>query len=164
MIDKYNKGDILLITMEEFIMNNKDNVFRYYNCNPHHKRTDDCVVRSIAAGTGDSWEDTAKGLFNEMMSTGYAMGCQECYGVYLKKKGWVKQKQVVRTNGKKVRVGELAKKFNGHIILHVGQGHCSYVADGCVWDIWDCSNEVAGSLWVPQEEISDFTRMREEFK
>ena len=48
----------------------ENSVFRYYNNNPHHKQTEDCVIRAIAAGTGDSWEETARKLTEYMIKTG----------------------------------------------------------------------------------------------
>ncbi len=127
-------------------------VFRYYNCNPHHKRTDDCVIRAIASGTGDSWEKVLKDLTEYMLKEGDMINTPELYGKYLKDNGWVKQKQPVKPDGKKIRVGEFVKKFKGCAVVHAGNGHVTYVAEGKVYDIWDTSNEIVGSYWTYKGE------------
>ena len=127
-------------------------VFRYYNCNPHHKRTDDCVIRAIAAGTGDTWEKVLKDLTSYMLKEGDMINTPELYGKYLKDNGWVKQKQPIKSDGKKMRIGEFVKKFKGCAIVHAGCGHVTYVAEGSVWDIWDTSNEIVGNYWTYKGE------------
>lgn len=127
-------------------------VFRYYNCNPHHKRTDDCVIRAIAAGTGDSWEKVLKDLTDYMLKDGHMLNTPELYGKYLTEHGWVKQKQPVQSDGRKMRIGEFVNKFKGCAIVHAGCGHVTYVAEGNVYDIWDTSNQIIGNYWTYKGE------------
>lgn len=127
-------------------------VFRYYNCNPHHKHTDDCVIRAISAGTGDSWEKVLKDLTDYTIKYGYMLNTPELYGKYLNDNGWVKQKQPVKSNGTKVRIKEFLKKFKGCAIVHSGSGHITYVAEGNVYDIWDTSEQIVGNYWTYQGE------------
>lgn len=136
--------------MEEFGMNK---VYYYYNCNPHCRITADCVIRAISSATGDGWEQTLKELTEYSVKTGYMINTPECYGRYLKDKGFVKQKQPKLPNGKKMRFKEFVKKFDGHAIAHCGRGHVTYVADNSVWDIWDTSDEVIGNYWVHNTEL-----------
>lgn len=148
--------------MEDFIMEDKkfqelmkkleSTVFRYYNNNPHHKRTEDCVIRAIAAGTGDSWEDTLRNLTEYMVTTGYMINTPELYGKYLKSIGWVKQKQPIYPDKRKMKVKDFVKQFHGTAIIHVGKSHVSYVAENKIWDIWNCENEVVGVYWIPNSE------------
>lgn len=123
-------------------------VFSYYNCNPHHKRTDDCVIRAIAAGTGDSWEKVLKDLTDYMIKYGYMLNTPDLYGKYLKDNGWVKQSQPVKANGSKIRIKEFLKKFKGCAIVHSGAGHITYVSEGKVYDIWDTSEQIVGNYWI----------------
>ena len=127
-------------------------VFRYYNNNPHFKRTEDCVIRAIAAGTGDSWEETLKNLTKHMLKTGYMLSTPELYGDYLQKIGWVQKKQPKYKNHKVMKIKDFARTFDGHAIIHVGDDHVSYIADGRLWDIWNCENEIIGEYWVPRSE------------
>lgn len=127
-------------------------VFRYYNNNPHFKRTDDCVIRAIAAGTGDSWEDTLKKLTKHMLKTGYMLSTPELYGDYLQKIGWVQKTQPKYKNHKIMKIKDFVKTFDGHAIIHVGDDHVSYIADGKLWDIWNCEEEIIGEYWIPKSE------------
>ena len=125
--------------------------FQYYNNNPHNKQTEDCVIRSIAAATDKSWEDTARNLTEYMIKTGYMINTPDLYGRYLKSIGWVKQKQPIHPDKKKMRVGEFAKQFKGKAIIHVGGSHVSYISDGKIFDIWNCEDEIVGAYWTPKE-------------
>ena len=89
---------------QEVMKKLQSTAFRYYNNNPHNKRTEDCVIRAIAAGTGDSWENTVRKLTEYMIETGYMLNTPELYGKYLKKIGWVKQKQPIHLNKQKMKV------------------------------------------------------------
>ena len=126
--------------------------FRYYNCNPHHRRTADCVIRAIAAGTGEPWEKILKDLTEYMLRDGHMLNTPELYGKYLEDRGWTKQKQPVQANGRKVRVGEFVQNFKKCAIVHAGSGHITYIAEGNVWDIWDTSNEIMGNYWTYEGE------------
>lgn len=128
-------------------------IYHYYNCNPHHKLTDDCVIRAISSSTGDSWEQTLKELTECCIKTGYMLNTPECYGEYLKELGYVKQKQPIYKDGKKMRFREFVQKFDGHAIAHCGKNHITYVADNSTWDIWDVSDEVVGNYWVHKAEL-----------
>jgi hypothetical protein len=126
--------------------------FRYYNCNPHSKITDDCVIRAIAAGTGEPWQKILKDLTSYMIKYGYMLNTPELYGKYLQDNGWVKQKQPIHHNGSKMRIGEFVKQFKGCAIVHAGCGHVTYIAEGNVYDIWDTSNEIIGNYWTYKGE------------
>lgn len=131
---------------------NPKSLFRYYNCNPHHVHTDDCVVRAITAGTGDSWYEVVSDLSQYMLKYGYMMNTPETYGAYLKDKGWVQCKAPTKKKGASMTVGEFVKKFKGHAIVHVDDNHVTYVADGKIWDLWDPSTHTIGEYWIPEKE------------
>ena len=135
-------------------MNNKniEPTYHYYNCNPKHKLTDDCVIRAICSSTGDEWEEVIRELVNWSIKTGYMLNTPDCYGKYLESIGYVKQKQPVHKNGSKYRFSEFVKKYDGHAICHCGKNHVTYVADNSTWDIWDVSDEIVGVFWVNKVE------------
>ena len=135
--------------------------YHYYNCNPHQKFTDDCVIRAICSSTGESWDDTIRELTEYSIRTGYMLNTPECYSKYLEDRGYVKQKQPVYKDGKKVRFKEFAKVFDGHAIAHCGKNHITYVADNSTWDIWDVSNEIVGNYWVHKAELSFVKKVNE---
>lgn len=138
---------------DEFIKKMQNSVFRYYNCNPKQKRTDDCVIRAISEATGESWEKTLRDLTEYMVETGDMLNTPELYGKYLSDKGWVEQQQPMCANHKKMKIKDFVKQFNGRAVIHVGDTHVSYVSDGKLWDIWNCENEVMGVYWIPKHEM-----------
>ena len=120
---------------------------------PHKLRS------AISSSTGDSWDDTIKELTEYAIKTGYMLNTPECYSKYLADKGYVKQKQPVHKDGKKVRFKEFVKMFDGHAIAHCGRGHVTYVADNSAWDIWDVSDEIVGNYFVHKAELEFVERM-----
>ena len=102
---------------EKIIKKLKNSVFCYYNNNPHNKRTEDCVIRAIAVGTGDSWENTARKLTEYMIQHGDMLNTPELYGKYLESIGWVRQKQPVYSNNRKIKVRDFVKKNNCKAII-----------------------------------------------
>lgn len=127
---------------------NEGGCFRYYNCNPHHKHTPDCVIRAIAAGEGESWETTLRNLTECMIKHGDMLSTPELYGKYLKDRGWVKQKQPKTKDGKKIKIKDFLKTFHGQAIAHAGIGHVTYLSEGKVYDLWDCSGDIVGNFWT----------------
>jgi len=131
---------------------NETKAYRYYNCNPKMRWTDDCTVRAISSSTGMAWDETMRELAESAIKTGYMLNTPENYGKYLEDRGYVKQKQPVHKDGTKVKFHEFVKKFDGHAVCHCGRGHVTYVADNHVWDIWDVSDEIGGNYWICKEE------------
>ena len=86
-----------------------------------------------------------------MIKTGYMLNTPELYGKYLKSIGWVKHKQPMCANKKKMTVKDFVEQHIGKAIIHVGDTHVSYVADGKLWDIWNCEDEIMGIYWTPNE-------------
>jgi hypothetical protein len=127
-------------------------VFCYYNNNPHSRRTEDCVIRAIAAGTGDSWEGALKKLTKHMIKTGYMLSTPELYGNYLQHIGWVQKAKPRYRNNREIKIKDFVKKFDGRAIIHVGDDHVSYIEDGKLWDIWNCEDEIIGEYWIPKSE------------
>lgn len=134
---------------------NKKSAFRYYNCNPYHVHTDDCVIRAITAGIGKSWEEVVSDLSKYMLKYGYMMNTPETYGIYLKDEGWVKHQPPKKSKGVNMTVGEFVKKFKGHAIVHVDDNHVTYIADGKIWDLWDPSEHIIGEYWIPANELKN---------
>ena len=124
-------------------------IFRYYNNNPHSRRTEDCVIRAIASGTGDSWEGALMKLTKHMIKTGYMLNTPSLYGDYLQMIGWKHQDQPKYKNHKEMKIKDFIKKFHGKAVIHVGSNHVSYISDGKLWDIWNCEDEIIGEYWTP---------------
>lgn len=128
-------------------------VYHYYNINPHHRLTDDCVVRAIGAALGQSWEQTIRDLTEYSIRYGHMVNTESNYAKYLKDKGWIRQKQPVYTNGRKMKFKNFVQKFDGHAVANCGENHVTLCADNCTWDIWDPSEEIVGDFWVHESEL-----------
>jgi hypothetical protein len=100
------------------------------------------------------WDETMRELAENAIKTGYMLNTPENYGQYLEERGYVKQKQPLHKDGRKVRFKEFVKIFDGHAVCHCGKGHVTYVADNAVWDIWDVSDQIVGNYWVHEEEVN----------
>lgn len=122
--------------------------YHYHNENPKGRKTDDCVIRAIATATGQTWDDTLRGLTECAIKHKYMINCPSLYDKYLKELGWEKQKQPRRSDNKRYRACEFVKKFKGITIANLGAQHVACIKYGQVWDIWDSSNEVVGNYWV----------------
>jgi hypothetical protein len=152
MVDKQNKMIIIKHKENNIMKKNDTSVFCYYNCNPHSRRTEDCVIRAIASGTEDSWEGALKKLTKHMIKTGYMLSTPDLYGDYLTHHGWVHKAQPRYGNHKTMKIKDFVKKFKGRAIIHVGDDHVSYIEDGKLWDIWNCEDEIIGEYWIPSSE------------
>lgn len=51
-----------------------------------------------------------------------------------------------KAEGKKV--SDLAKEYPDDTLLIRLQGHLTCVINGCCYDIWDCTEEIADIYWV----------------
>lgn len=134
-------------------MNNKTNMtitspYRYHNENPKGRRTDDCVIRAIATATGQTWDDTLRGLTECAIKHKYMINTVELYDKYLKELGWHKNKQPRKTDNKRYRASEFVKDFDGIAVVNLGQNHVACIKEHQVWDIWNSSNEVIGNYWT----------------
>lgn len=170
IIDKVQKIIIIKVLIKEILIMSKKNSkpidqsiadlpYHYYNCNPHHKATDDCVIRAICSSTGSSWEDTIRELTEYSIKMGYMLNTPECYGKYLADRGYVKQRQPTHKDGTKIRFYEFVKMYDGHAICHCGKNHITYVSDNSAWDIWDVSEEIVGNYWVHKAELEFVKKM-----
>ena len=128
-------------------------IYHYYNCNHHHRLTDDCVVRAISAAMGQSWEKTIRDLTEYSIKTGWMIHTTRNYDAYLSDNGWIRQKQPVYKNGRKMKFKDFCRKFDGHAVANCGENHVTLCADNCVWDIWDTSEQIVGDYWVHKSEL-----------
>lgn len=137
------------------------NRYRYYNANPKSRITDDCYLRAICTGEGKAWGDVLQEMVNLTLKEGYIMGDAKLIDKYLKKHGWVRQKQPVKFSGKKYTIKEFLdiSGFKGHAIVNAGNCHITYFDDGYVYDIFDCTDRIMNSFYVPENEIEEINKI-----
>lgn len=114
--------------------------FRYYNPNPYGAKVGDCVIRAIAAATGQEWDDTYTGLsfqgfaLKDMPSSNYV------WGEYLRSKGF-RRATIPNTCPACYTVNDFANEHPyGAYVLGTGS-HAVAIIEGDVLDSWDSRGE-----------------------
>lgn len=139
------------------------NVFHFYNANPKNRYTDDCVIRAITNALDQTYEETYKEMFELSLSNYYSIYSQENIDRYLESKGWIKHKQLRKSDNTKYTGKEFCKYFQDHIaylgqsiIANIGGQHMVCIKevysaptrDVKIHDIWDCSDCCVGNYWT----------------
>lgn len=127
------------------------NHYQYYNVNPKQRITDDCVIRSISAATGKSWDDVLKELTEYSLKYKYFINCEELYEIYLRDHSWVKHKKPLKKNGEEYKLGEWLETFRKESVVTIGDYHLTYVNNGTAYDIWNCTGEPVDVYWTKKK-------------
>lgn len=144
-------------------MNRKDkypdtSYFIYNNINPKNRITSDCVYRAISGVSGLSYNDVIQQLSNFHCNTGYEATSE--YGRFLQKEGWVKLKQPRKLDNTKYTGKEYCELIQSnliqfkneydytHVICNIGSHHVTCIINGRINDIWDCSSNAVGNVYV----------------
>lgn len=141
--------------------------FHWHNANTGGKITGDCVLRAISAAMGQSWEETAQGLYEMMLRSHLCMTSKECYGKYLEAQGWQKHAQPRKGDNTKYTGAEFCEWLNEHgdgepIIAHIGGHHIVAIApvtpegpeaeyaepEYKVFDTWNSTRGCIGNYWT----------------
>lgn len=127
--------------------------FHYFNANPKHRLTDDCVARAISLATGIDYNTTVRALATTQITTGYNSTSPEGYSRMLQDLGWVKHKQPRKKDGTKYTGKEFCRELStGRMIANIGGGHVVAIIDRMVWDTWDSTDGCIGNYWTKEEE------------
>lgn len=117
--------------------------YRFYNANPLGNIEQDCVCRAISKATDIPYEIVEI----KLEAIGELFECEElcvcCYHHLLEKVFGLKQKFA---NGKTVK--EIAKEFDDCKVIIRIEGHLTCSLYGIVYDIWDCTDEIADVFWI----------------
>jgi NAD-dependent dihydropyrimidine dehydrogenase PreA subunit len=116
-------------------------MFTYYNPNPKQKRVGDCVIRAICKATDQSWDDVYTQLCLQGLKMSDMPSSNPVWGSYLKQKGFL-QVTIPNTCPDCYTVEDFCKEHpQGVYVLGTGT-HAVCIADGCIWDAWDSSQEI----------------------
>ena len=116
-------------------------MYTYYNPNPKQKRVGDCVIRAICKATDQSWDDVYTQLCLQGLKMSDMPSSNPVWGSYLKQKGFL-QVTIPNTCPDCYTVEDFCKEHpQGVYVLGTGT-HAVCVADGCIWDAWDSSQEI----------------------
>lgn len=117
--------------------------FKFYNANPLGEIESDCVTRAISRALDLPYYS----VLNKLYAIGELFECEElcvcCYNHLLEKFYGLERRFA---NGR--TVGQIAKQFNNNKVLIRIQGHLTMAEFGTIFDLWDCTKEVADVFWV----------------
>lgn len=116
--------------------------FEYLNINPDGEEIGDCVTRAISLATGINYFDVAE----DLILSADMLGCDALYlCCYTHLLDDIYNLPQVECEG--YTVGEFANLHpEGTFIVRMG-GHLSVIIDNCVYDIWDCRDELLTNVW-----------------
>lgn len=144
--------------------------FEWYNANPKGKITGDCVFRAFALALDQDYNQTVMEMAELMCETGYALNDKYGEEEYLKRKGWIKQKQPRKPDNTKYTGEEFCKVqqkwlhdeslhgaeykdgiiISPKILCHIGGHHMVAIVNGKVHDIWDSTGGCIGNYWTKE--------------
>ena len=117
------------------------------NLNPIGKRSGDCVVRAICGATNKTWEE----VYNDLCKLGLEMkempNMKKVFEKYLEQIGWKKQKMPRFGDNTRYTLEEFADENNKGVYIINLANHLTYIEDGTLIDIWDCSGKSVGNYW-----------------
>lgn len=117
--------------------------FIYYNINPMGKTESDCVCRAISLATNSDYGFIYYLLYTNAGEKECDMLVKGCYRQILEEHFDLKPR---RAYGK--TVGEIGRRYRDNSVIIRIRGHLTCTVRGNVWDLWDCSDEIADEYWV----------------
>ena len=122
--------------------------FIFHNENPKNSLSAaDCVVRAIAKGTNQTWDQVFKSLFEIAFKLKDSPNTKKTYGKYLKDIGYIMQKQPKNPDNTKLTVQEFINQNPEGTYICGTPGHLTVVVDGHLYDTWNCLDDVVGNYW-----------------
>lgn len=113
----------------------------YYNPNPDGNRVGDCVIRAMAAATGQDWDTTFTGNALQAFIIKDMPSSNAVWRAYLRSRGF-KRAIIPDTCPDCYTVNDFADDHpKGAFVLGTGS-HAVAVVDGMVLDTWDSRNEI----------------------
>lgn len=116
--------------------------FCYYNINPDGERTEDCVTRAISLASGKDYYEIAEKLHYTAKLLDCEKLCVCCYRHLLDN---VFKYKYLNCDG--MTLNDFADVHPYGIYLVRMNGHISCVIDNCIYDIWDCRDEILTDAW-----------------
>lgn len=121
-------------------------MYQYYNPNPIANRTDDCVVRAIAAAFNVSWDDAFDAVAANAKAMGEVMQSDHAWGALLRQFGFEKD-LLPDTCPDCYTVGDFADDHPHGVYVVKTDGHVVTVVDGTVYDSFDSTGETPIYYW-----------------
>lgn len=119
----------------------------YKNENPLKKKTCDCVIRTLASATNNSWDD----VYKELCEIGFELKetptTDNVWKEYLKRKGFIRHAISIKKGSKRPTVLGFTKDHKSGIYVLVVANHLTVCKEGIFYDTWDCGDSAVYSYW-----------------
>ena len=116
--------------------------FRYLNLNPDGEKVGDCVTRAIALAMDMDYFDVSE----DLVLSARQLNCDKLYVCYYSNLlNNIYDLEPVECEGYTVNEFADLHPYGSYIIRM--DSHLSCLIDGCVYDIWDCRNEILTHAW-----------------
>lgn len=116
--------------------------FKYFNIEPNHEILKDCVIRAITLALAIPYDDVVRLLYENGINNSCEEICITCYEKLLEDLGYKKY------NANNNTIGFISLSHPNQILLIRMDGHLTCSIDGIIYDIWDCTKEVADCYWI----------------
>lgn len=124
--------------------------YRYYNPNPLGKTVGDCVIRSIAKLTGDTWDE----IYQDLADKGFEMcdmpSSNSVWSAYLQDRGFTRHSIPDYCPGCYTVEDFCWDHPYGKYLLALS-GHVVSVDHGNYYDSWDSGKEIPVFYWKKEE-------------
>ena len=127
--------------------------FKFATTGNPNIRSCDCVVRSISLALDRTWNEVFDDLCDIARIKKRMPNETIIYQEYLKKNAFTKFSCPKKSNNKKYTGIEFLEKIksldlNLSAVCHMGSGHMSCIKDNKFMDIWNCSNNCVGNIYI----------------
>lgn len=134
-------------------------MYKYFNNNPKGKHTTDCIIRSLSFGLCKPYQTILQELIEVFIETGYHIADPTCLAIYMNRNHYKRYD----INNLKITAGQLCelilnKDFtnipgitdinNVNILACIGSTHVTYIKNGVIYDIINCSSGKITSYYV----------------
>lgn len=118
-------------------------MYKFLNVNPLGQQEEDCVCRAITLATNSEYYNTREKLYAIAFLFDCDTLCVCCYKHLLD--DVYKLPRIEKAHGCTIK--EFLKRYySGTYIIRV-ESHLTCAIRGCVYDIWDCTDETIDIVW-----------------
>lgn len=116
--------------------------YKYINLNPYGEKDNDCVCRAISLALNENYFDIKDKLYYISKLFNCEELCVCCYK-HLLNNVYGLPKVYCRN----MTANDFSNEHPYGVYILRMDGHCSCAIDNCLFDIWDCRDEILTDVW-----------------